>query len=163
MITPPINRRLNTEIFAIPRAVSRGVALLLFCMMTTGFGTIITAKADIIEDRKAGFKANAQSMKAIAAAIGAGDRETVGKLAGGIASWAAKIPSHFPEGSDGGDTKARAEIWFNFDTFKARAKANETAATALVNAEQTGDPAAMMAGLKTLGASCKACHSDFKD
>ncbi|MFZ9135438.1 MAG: cytochrome c, partial [Candidatus Puniceispirillaceae bacterium] len=64
---------------------------------------------------------------------------------------------------DGGDTKARAEIWFNFDTFTARAKANETAATALVNAAQTGDPAAMMAGLKTLGASCKACHSDFKD
>jgi cytochrome c556 len=135
-------------------------ATIVVCLVATGFGT---ANADIIADRKAGFKGNADSMKAIAAAIGSGDYQTVINRAEGIASWANTIPSYFPEGSDSGDTKARAEIWFEFDAFKAKAKANETAAQTLVTAAKSGDQGAMMAGLKNLGASCKSCHSNFKD
>ena len=104
-------------------------ATLVVCLIATGFGT---ANADIIADRKAGFKRNADSMKAIAAAIGGGDYQTVINRADRIASWASKIPNYFPEGSDSGDTKARAEIWFEFDAFKAKAKANETAALPLL-------------------------------
>ena len=148
---------------AVSAPLSRGIAMAIFCMIATGFGSGIAANADIIADRKAGFKANGDSMKAIASAIGGGDYQTVISRADGIASWAQKIPSYFPEGSDSGDTKARAEIWFEFDTFKARAKANETAARALITAAKSGDQGAMMAGLKNLGASCKACHSNFKD
>ena len=143
-----------------PKSLSRICATLVVCLVATGFGT---ANADIIADRKAGFKRNADSMKAIAAAIGSGDYQTVISRADGIASWASKIPSYFPEGSDSGDTKARAEIWFEFDAFKAKAKANETAARTLVTAAKSGDQDAMMAGLKNLGASCKSCHSDFKE
>ena len=143
-----------------PKSLSRVFATIVVCLVATGFGT---ANADIIADRKAGFKRNADSMKAIAAAIGGSDYQTVISLAEGIASWASKIPSYFPEGSDSGDTKARAEIWFEFDAFKAKAKANETAALTLVAAAKSGDQGAMMAGLKNLGASCKSCHSNFKD
>ena len=143
-----------------PKSLSRICATLVVCLVATGFGT---ANADIIADRKAGFKGNADSMKAIAAAIGGSDYQSVISLAEGIASWASKIPSYFPEGSDSGDTKARAEIWFEFDAFKAKAKANETAAQTLVTAAKSGDQGAMTAGLKNLGASCKSCHSDFKD
>ena len=143
-----------------PKSLSRICATLVVCLVATGFGT---ANADIIADRKAGFKGNADSMKAIAAAIGSGDYQTVFSRAEGIASWASKIPSYFPEGSDSGDTKARAEIWFEFDAFKAKAKANETAALTLVTAAKSGDQGAMMTGLKNLGASCKSCHSNFKD
>jgi cytochrome c556 len=143
-----------------PKSLSRICATLVVCLVATGFGT---ANADIIADRKAGFKRNADSMKAIAAAIESGDYQTVISRADGIASWASKIPSYFPEGSDSGDTKARAEIWFEFDAFKAKAKANETAARTLVTAAKSGDQGAMMAGLKNLGASCKSCHSDFKE
>ena len=142
------------------KSLSRICATLVVCLIATGFGT---ANADIIADRKAGFKRNADSMKAIAAAIGGGDYQTVINRADGIVSWASKIPSYYPEGSDSGDTKARAEIWVEFDVFKAKAKANETAAQTLVTAAKSGDQDAMMAGLKNLGASCKSCHSDFKD
>ncbi len=121
------------------------------------------AFADVLGDRKSNFKANADAMKAIAAAIGSGDRETVIQKANVIATWARKIPGHFPEGSDGGDSKARPEIWFEFDTFVSRAKANEDAAFTLIKAAEIGDPSAMISGLKNLGASCKACHSSFKD
>jgi cytochrome c556 len=143
-----------------PKTLSRVCATIVVCLVATGSGT---ANADIIADRKAGFKGNADSMKAIAAAIGSGDYQTVMSRADGIASWASRIPSYFPQGSDSGDTKARAEIWFEFDAFKAKAKANETAAQTLVTAAKSGDQGAMMAGLKNLGASCKSCHSDFKD
>jgi cytochrome c556 len=123
----------------------------------------MAATADVITDRKAGFKANAAAMKAIAAAIGDGDYATVIKQAESISSWAQKIPSYFPEGSGSGDTKARAEIWVNFDDFSALSKANETAADRLVIAAKSGDPGAMMAGLKNLGGSCKACHKSYKN
>ena len=135
---------------------------------TTGINSklakkIQSANADVISERKAGFKTNAASMKAIASAIGGGDYQTVINQANTISNWAHKIPGYFPEGSGFGDTKARAEIWTNFDDFTALSKANETAANKLVTAAKSGDPDAMMAGLKNLGGSCKARHSLYKD
>ena len=127
------------------------------------FGFSIAASADIVFDRKAGFKANAASMQAIAAAIGGGDYQTVINQAATISSWAQKIPNYFPEGSGSGDTKARAEIWVNFNDFTALSKTNQRAANRLVLAAKSGDPGAMMAGLKNLGSSCKACHKSYKD
>ena len=126
-------------------------------------GFNMAATADVIFDRKAGFKANAVSMKAIAAAIGGGDYKTVINQAATISSWAQKIPNYFPEGSGSGNTKARAEIWVNFDDFSALSKANQTAANKLVTAAKFADPGAMMEGLKNLGSSCKACHKSYKD
>ena len=123
----------------------------------------LPAAADVITERKANFKANGAAMKTIAAAIGDGNRDLITFEAQKIAAWAAQIPSYFPEGSDSGETKARAEIWFDFADFSNRAKANEDAANALVKAAATGDPAAMITSLKNLGASCKACHSTYKD
>ena len=80
-----------------------------------------------------------------------------------ISSWAQKIPGYFPEGSRFGDTKARAEIWANFDDFYCPSKANEAAANRLVTAANSSDPGAMMAGSKNLGGSCEACQSSYKD
>ena len=122
-----------------------------------------TANADIITDRKAGFKENAVSMKVIAAALGSRDYETMINEAKTISAWAQKIPSHFPEGSDRGETKARAEIWFDFDDFETHANLNKIAADALIAAVESRDQGAMMDGLKNLGGSCKACHSNYKD
>ena len=159
-MTSQSKKNLHFTAVLAPKSVSRVCATLVVCLVATGFGT---ANADIIADRKAGFKRNADSIKAIAAAIGSGDYQTVISRTEGIASWASKIPSYFPEGSDSGDTKARAEIWFEFDAFKAKAKANETTAQTLVTAAESADQGAMMAVLKNLGASSKSCHSDFKD
>ena len=121
------------------------------------------AHADVIADRKANFKANADAMKAINAALGAGDFNAAVKNATTIANWAQSMTDYFPEGSDSGDTKARAEIWMDFDNFKNRAKDNENAAQALITAAQAGDLNAAISGLKALGGTCKACHTSFKD
>ena len=139
------------------------LARALVSIVLAGFIVPNAAKADVIADRKTNFKASAASMKAIAAAISGGDTATVIQRANSIAAWAQQIPAHFPKGSDQGDTKARAEIWLDFDKFIAAATTNKNAALMLVESAESGDPGAMMAGLKNLGASCKACHSAFKE
>lgn len=135
--------------------LSRTILLAIFATMIRFIGFIgfnEAATAEIVADRKVGFKASATSMKAMAAAIGGGNYLTVINQAETISSWAQKIPSYFPEGSGLGNTGARAEIWVNFDNFTLLSKANETAANRLVLAAKSADPGAMMAGLKSLGA-----------
>ena len=73
------------------------------------------------------------------------------------------MSSYFPDGSGSGDTKARTEIWINFDDFTALARTNESRAKRLITAAKSGDQGAMMAGVKNLGGSCKACHKLYKD
>ena len=121
------------------------------------------AQADVISDRKAGFKGNVAAMKKIQAAIGSGDLAAVREGALEIADWSSRMTDYFPEGSDTGDTKARAEIWFNFDDFTARAGNAENAALALASLAEAGHQDQLMDGLKNLGGTCKACHSSYKD
>ena len=55
------------------------------------------AQADVIAERKANFKANAAAMKAMRAALGAGDFEKVVTQATTIADWARVMPDYFPK------------------------------------------------------------------
>lgn len=119
--------------------------------------------ADVINERKANFRANVDALKAIKAAIPAGDTATIAANARKVADWSAKMVEYFPEGSDTGDTKARAEIWFEFDTFTSRAKDAEQAALALASLAESGNTAGLAEGLGKLGGTCKACHKSFKD
>jgi cytochrome c556 len=121
------------------------------------------AQADVIAERKANFKANAAAMKAINAALGGGDFDTVITQATTIADWARVMPNYFPENSHSGDTKARADIWMDFDGFKSRASGNEQAALTLISTAKTGDVSATFSALKALGGTCKSCHDNFKD
>ena len=157
-----VTRNKSTVVESHSFRVSRNIFSALSTILIGFFGWSTIANADVVSDRKAGFKANAASMKTIAAAIGGGDNQTVINQAETISSWAHKIPSYFPEGSGLGDTKARAEIWDNFDDFTALSKANGTAANKLVLAAKSGDRGAMRAGLKNLGISCKGCHKIYK-
>ena len=131
---------------------------LLSVLLIVFFGFSTSANADFVSQRKAGFKANAASMRAIASAIGGGDHQTVINQAKTISNWAQKIPGYFPEGSGFGGTEVRAKIWKNFDDFTALSEATEAAANGLVTAAKSGNPGAMVASLKNLGGSCKACH-----
>ena len=80
-----------------------------------------------------------------------------------IANWAQVMPDYFPENSDSGDTKARADIWIDLDGFKSRASANEQAALTLISTAKSGDVSATIGALKALGGTCKSCHNNFKD
>ncbi len=125
-----------------------------------GFSSL-SASAGVIEDRKANFKANNLSMRAIGAALSADDFETVAGEAEKIAAWAMIMPDYFPEGSGEG-TSAKPAIWSDFIGFKDAAEANHYAAKDLIAAAQKQDAAQAGAALKALGATCKACHQKFK-
>ena len=100
--------------------------------------TAFVANAGVVEDRKANFKANNASMRAIGAAIGGGDFETVTREAERIAAWAMVMPDYFPEGSGEG-TSAKPAIWTDFVGFKDAAEANYYAAQELIAAAAKQD------------------------
>ena len=136
------------------------IGLVIFSSMI--FNPVV-AQADVIAERKANFKANAAAMKAIRAALGAGDFEKVVTQATTIAKWAKVMPNYFPANSDVGDTKARPDIWMDFDAFKRSASKNEKAALELISIANKGDMSSTINAVKQLGVSCKSCHNNFKD
>lgn len=119
------------------------------------------ASAGVVEDRKANFKANNASMRAIAAALGSGDFDTVTAEAKKIAAWAEVMPDYFPEGSGEG-TSARPEIWTDFVGFKDAAEANYYAAQDLITVAAKQDADSAGKALQAIGATCKSCHQKFK-
>ena len=72
------------------------------------------------------------------------------------------IPALFPEGSIVGDSQALPAIWENWDAFVAIAKTGEEAAAAGLAAAEAGDAAGYAAALQALGATCGACHQQFR-
>ena len=119
------------------------------------------ASAGVVEDRKANFKANNASMRAIAAALGNGDFDTITAEAKKIAAWAEVMPDYFPEGSGEG-TSAKPAIWTDFIGFKDAAEANYNAAEALITAAAKQDAQAAGQALQAIGGTCKGCHQKFK-
>ena len=71
---------------------SRATAHTLFVPTIAFFKFSISANADVVSDRKAGYRADAASIKTIAAAIGEEDYQTVPNQAKPISSCAQKIP-----------------------------------------------------------------------
>jgi cytochrome c556 len=74
----------------------------------------------------------------------------------------AHMGNSYPPGSDQGETKAKPEIWQNFDKVKDLAKNTREAASKLVEVSKGGDKEATMVAFKQLGGTCKACHDDFR-
>lgn len=68
----------------------------------------------------------------------------------------------YPEGSDKGETKAKANIWTEKEKFQEAGKKAFGAAVALAEATKAGDQAKSVDAFKALGAACKSCHEDFR-
>ncbi|HEY6897738.1 MAG TPA: cytochrome c [Rhodocyclaceae bacterium] len=68
----------------------------------------------------------------------------------------------FVPGSHEGDTKAKAEIWKDWNRFKALGDKFEAEAVKLRETAKSGDSAAIKAQLGAVNKVCKSCHDDFK-
>jgi len=82
-----------------------------------------------------------------------------------IAGYGPQVLTWFPEGSGpetGRETRAKAEIWSDAATFRERAQAFEREAARFNATAQSGDLAAIRAGVPALGNSCKNCHERFR-
>lgn len=110
-------------------------------------------------------------MKAIGGHTGAASQIVRGKVtpegdllmhAKALAELNSNITRLFPEGSDFGETKAKEEIWAQWDKFEQAAGNAEKATAAFSEAVTGGDAAQIAKAFKDVGKSCKGCHKDFR-
>jgi cytochrome c556 len=110
-------------------------------------------------------------MKSIGAHIGAivsvvkGEVSYTGHVAAhasAIAAAARMIPDIFPEGTAEGETRAKPEIWQDWEKFTAAAGTVQREAAKLAEVAAGGDVAAIGAQLGALGNGCGGCHKPFR-
>lgn len=75
----------------------------------------------------------------------------------------AKLPwAAFGEGTDKGETRAKPEIWKESAKFKEAADKSQAELAKVVSAARSGSLDALKAAVGPAGASCKACHDNFR-
>ena len=75
----------------------------------------------------------------------------------------ADLAALFPEGSDFGETKARADIWSDWAGFEKAANDAKTATAAFAEAVTGGDAGNIEAAFKQVGEACKGCHKTYRE
>ena len=120
---------------------------------------------DAIKYRKASFTvlgAHFGRLAAMASGRAPYDAKLAADNADVIAA-VAKLPwAAFGEGTDKGDTRAKQEIWTETAKFKDAADKNQAELAKVVAAAKTGSLDALKAAVGPAGASCKACHDNFR-
>ncbi|MFL4470467.1 cytochrome c [Tateyamaria armeniaca] len=89
------------------------------------------------------------------------DAATAQNAARAIARHSAESVALFTAPETDPKSEAREVIWTEFDDFSAKARDLETLANDLANTLNSLDD--VKAAMKPLGASCKACHSVYRD
>jgi len=98
-------------------------------------------------------------LRAIAVKESPFDAAVVKKNASTILEKLKEAHGLFPEGSGGGDSRAKAEIWSDRAGFDKAMQEAQAAAAAMA---AVTDEAAYMPAMKTLGGTCKACHDKYR-
>ena len=78
-----------------------------------------------------------------------------------IETTAAKIHELFPEGSSGGHSEAKPEVWTKWDEFTGDAEALQAAAKTLATVLDAGSPD-WKADFQKVTDACKTCHKTFR-
>ncbi len=126
-----------------------------------------TDVAAVTQARQEHYKEMGKAMKGIGDQLKADapSVEVIQRNAALIAGYGPDILTWFPEGSgaeSGRETRAKAEVWSDAATFRQRAQEFEAASARFNAIAQTGDLAAIRAGMGALGNGCKNCHDRFR-
>jgi cytochrome c556 len=89
------------------------------------------------------------------------DAAKAAEAARDIEATSAKIHELFPEGSGGGHSEAKAEVWSKWDEFTSDADALAAQAKALIVALETNAPD-WKASFQKVTDACKTCHKTFR-
>lgn len=118
---------------------------------------------DPVADRQRLMKLIGASWADIQAKVKAGNIEAVAVNAETIAVTATHIGPLFPAGSTAANSKAKPEIWQDFDKFKGLGMNLEAMASALRDAARAKDQPKVEAMVKEFGPkACGACHQPFR-
>ena len=121
-----------------------------------------------IEARQKNFKAIGAAFKTVGDELKTGkpDLAKVTPAAADLVKRTAQIKGYFPAGTGpetGAKTEAKPEIWTKQSEFAKYADDAVKAAGELEAAAGKGDVAALGTASAALGASCKGCHTNFRE
>ncbi len=144
------------------------VAAPLLALAVAACGNPDTPAGRAADERHENFEAIGDAAKAVADQLkeSAPDVAKIQAAAATINGYAPKIESWFPAGSgpaDGIKTDALQAIWEKPAEFKAETVKFATEAAKFQTLAQAGDVAAIGAGMKALGGTCKSCHDKFRE
>lgn len=120
---------------------------------------------DEIKLRKASYALmgyNFASLGAMAQEKKPYNKEEAVKNADFVAMLAPVPKEFFSAGTEKGETKAKADIWSNKADFDKKMERMNMEAAKLPQVARTGDFAALKKQVADTGASCKACHDDYR-
>jgi cytochrome c556 len=137
-----------------------GLMLLTVCLITTARAHEGKRPPGPIHDRHELMEGIGRNAKAIGNALKAHDLGAVADAAGKIQTDAAKVAALFPPGSTHPASRAKPEIWTNWDKFEAGTKQLEAKSGALAAAAKSGGDVA--AASDALFDTCKGCHDQFR-
>jgi cytochrome c556 len=98
-------------------------------------------------------------LRAIAVKEAPFDAAVVDKNAATILDKLKEAHGLFPEGSGGGDSRAKAEIWSDRAGFDQAMKEAQDAAAALAAVKEEAD---FVPAMRALGGTCKGCHDKYR-
>jgi cytochrome c556 len=120
--------------------------------------------AQIIADRKAGYKHMGDNFDAIKKAVDSGaSPKTVVPQIQEVVDFAKTIPSRFPDGTQtGGETHALPAIWTDRAGFDKDAAAFQEQSAKLLTVAESDDKDAFAAQFRATGGTCGACHRTYR-
>jgi cytochrome c556 len=135
-------------------------------VLAVAVATVSTASAepsDVVKYRQAVMKANGGHMAAAGALLQGkvAHKDQLVVHARALEGVNKNIAALFPKGSDK-ETDAREEVWTKWAAFEKQANDARDKSAAFAKAVASNDMQAAAARYKELGATCKACHQDFR-
>lgn len=120
---------------------------------------------DAIKYRKAAFTVMASHfgrLGAMASGKVPFDAKAAADNAAVVSTLAALPFTAFGEGTDKGDTRAKAEVWGDAEKFKAAAAKMQEEIAKLNTAARSGNADQLKAAFGAAAQSCKGCHDTFR-
>ena len=143
------------------KSFTKTIAVAFILVAGTAFATEGVTDPDVMARQAlmGTIAGNAKILGEMAGGKTAFDAAIAAKAKADMVAAAADIPAKFkPEATDP-KSKAKAEIWTNWDDFVAKSEMLLTAAEALdpSSAETIG------AGMAGIGGACKSCHTTYQN
>jgi cytochrome c556 len=139
------------------------VLVALFAVGCAASQAVTLPSPAAVEARQRLMKANGANWADAQAKLKAGNIEGIAVNAENIALNLKEVPGLFPVGSLLSNSKAKSDVWDNWNGFMAATNSAEALAVNLRDTARSKDAAATEAIMKDFGAkACGACHTPFR-
>jgi cytochrome c556 len=148
----------------------RGAIIVLAGLALIGAGLTVGGGASAQDASKAAYEKRSATMKRLGDAMKHMNGVVKGeaqygpdtvKAAETVQSISKDLAGLFPAGSAVGESRAKPNIWTDWDNFKKKADAMRDPADKLIPAVKAGQTG-MGPAVSAVGGTCKGCHDDYQ-